>query len=163
MLKRLETKENSMLRERFTTEMKEAMKAGDKSRLGAVRLIQAALKDKDIEARGNGKEPLSDEEILALLQKMVKQRQESITMYEQGGRTELAQQEKDEVTVISSYLPQQMDEAETKAAIEAAIAETGAASMKDMGRVVAALRAKYAGRMDFAKASGLVKDLLPKG
>ena len=152
-----------MLRERFTTEMKEAMKAGDKGRLGAIRLIQAALKDKDIEARGNGKEPLSDEEILALLQKMVKQRQESITMYEQGGRTELAQQEKDEVTVISSYLPQQMDEAETKAAIEAAIAETGAASMKDMGRVVAALRAKYAGRMDFAKASGLVKDLLPKG
>lgn len=152
-----------MLRERFTTEMKEAMKAGDKGKLGAIRLIQAALKDKDIEARGNGKEPLSDEEILALLQKMVKQRQESITMYEQGGRTELAQQEKDEVTVISSYLPQQMDEAETKAAIEAAIAETGAASMKDMGKVVAALRAKYAGRMDFAKASGLVKDMLPKG
>ena len=80
-----------------------------------------------------------------------------------GGRTELAQQEKDEVTVISSYLPQQMDEAETKAAIEAAIAETGAASMKDMGKVVGALRAKYAGRMDFAKASGLVKDMLPKG
>ena len=152
-----------MLRERFTSEMKEAMKAGDKGRLGAIRLIQAALKDKDIEARGNGKEPLSDEEILALLQKMVKQRQESITMYEQGGRTELAQQEKDEVSVITSYLPQQMDEAETKAAIEAAIAETGAASMKDMGKVVGALRAKYAGRMDFAKASGLVKDMLPKG
>ena len=152
-----------MLRERFTAEMKEAMKAGDKGRLGAIRLIQAALKDKDIEARGNGKEPLSDEEILALLQKMVKQRQESITMYEQGGRQELADQEKNEVAVISSYLPQQMDEAETKAAIEAAIAETGAASMKDMGKVVAALRAKYAGRMDFAKASGLVKDMLPKG
>jgi uncharacterized protein len=152
-----------MLRERFTTEMKEAMKAGEKGRLGAIRLIQAALKDKDIEARGAGKEPLSDEEILALLQKMVKQRQESITMYEQGGRAELAQQERDEVTVISSYLPQQMDEAETKAAIEAAIAETGAASMKDMGKVVGVLRGKYAGRMDFAKASGLVKDLLPKG
>ncbi|EIM25936.1 GatB/YqeY domain-containing protein [Microvirga lotononidis] len=152
-----------MLRERFTAEMKEAMKAGDKGRLGAIRLIQAALKDKDIEARGNGKEPLSDEEILALLQKMVKQRQESITMYEQGGRTELADQEKNEVAVISSYLPQQMDEAETRAAIEAAIAETGAASMKDMGKVVGALRAKYAGRMDFAKASGLVKDMLPKG
>ncbi|ANY79992.1 glutamyl-tRNA amidotransferase [Microvirga ossetica] len=152
-----------MLRDRFTAEMKEAMKAGEKGRLGAIRLIQAALKDKDIEARGNGKEPLSDEEILALLQKMVKQRQESIAMYEQGGRTELAQQEKDEVAVITSYLPQQMDEAETKAAIEAAIAETGAASMKDMGKVVGALRAKYAGRMDFAKASGLVKDLLPKG
>jgi uncharacterized protein YqeY len=152
-----------MLRERFTADMKEAMKAGDKGRLGAVRLIQAALKDKDIEARGNGKEPLSDEEILALLQKMVKQRQESIAMYEQGGRTELAQQEKDEVAVITSYLPQQMDEAETKAAIEAAIAETGAASMKDMGKVVGVLRGKYAGRMDFAKASGLVKDMLPKG
>jgi uncharacterized protein len=152
-----------MLRERFTSDMKDAMKAGEKGRLGAIRLIQAALKDKDIEARGAGKEPLSDEEILALLQKMVKQRQESITMYEQGGRTELAQAEKDEVTVISSYLPQQMDEAETKAAIEAAIAETGAASMKDMGKVVGALRAKYAGRMDFAKASGLVKDMLPKG
>jgi uncharacterized protein YqeY len=152
-----------MLRDRFTTDMKEAMKAGEKGRLGAIRLIQAALKDKDIEARGAGKEPLSDEEILALLQKMVKQRQESIAMYEQGGRTELAQQEKDEVTVISSYLPQQMDEAETKAAIEATIAETGAASMKDMGKVVGALRAKYAGRMDFAKASGLVKDMLPKG
>ncbi|QRM30745.1 GatB/YqeY domain-containing protein [Microvirga sp. VF16] len=152
-----------MLRERFTAEMKEAMKAGDKGKLGAIRLIQAALKDKDIEARGNGKEPLSDEEILALLQKMVKQRQESIAMYEQGGRTELADQEKNEVAVITSYLPQQMDEAETKAAIEAAIAETGAASMKDMGKVVGVLRGKYAGRMDFAKASGLVKDMLPKG
>ncbi|MCG7391813.1 GatB/YqeY domain-containing protein [Microvirga sp. ACRRW] len=152
-----------MLRERFTAEMKEAMKAGDKGKLGAIRLIQAALKDKDIEARGNGKEPLSDEEILALLQKMLKQRQESIAMYEQGGRQELADQEKNEVAVISSYLPQQMDEAATKAAIEAAIAETGAASMKDMGKVVAALRAKYVGQMDFAKASGLVKDMLPKG
>lgn len=152
-----------MLRERFTADMKEAMKAGDKGKLGAIRLIQAALKDKDIEARGAGKEPLSDEEILALLQKMVKQRQESIAMYEQGGREELAQAEKNEVEVISSYLPKQMDETETKAAIEAAIAETGAASMKDMGKVVAALRAKYAGRMDFAKASGLVKEMLPKG
>ena len=149
--------------DRVDAQMKEAMKAGDKGKLGAIRLIQAALKDKDIEARGNGKEPLSDEEILALLQKMVKQRQESITMYEQGGRTELADQEKNEVAVISSYLPQQMDEAETKAAIEAAIAETGAASMKDMGKVVGVLRGKYAGRMDFAKASGLVKDMLPKG
>lgn len=152
-----------MLRERFTADMKVAMKAGEKGRLGAIRLIQAALKDKDIEARGAGKEALSDEEILALLQKMVKQRQESITMYEQGGRTELADQEKNEVEVISSYLPKQMDENETKAAIEAAIAETGAASMKDMGKVVSALRAKYAGRMDFAKASGLVKEMLPKG
>lgn len=152
-----------MLRERFTADMKAAMKAGDKGRLGAIRLIQAALKDKDIEARGAGKGQASDEEILALLQKMIKQRQESIAMYEQGGRPELAQQEREEAAVITSYLPQQMDESEVKAAIEAAIAETGAASMKDMGKVVGILRGKYAGRMDFAKASGLVKEMLPKG
>jgi uncharacterized protein len=151
------------MRERFTTEMKEAMKAGDKRRLGTIRLIQAALKDKDIELRGVGKGPATEDDILALLQKMIKQRQESITMYEQGGREELAQQEREEAEVISTFLPRQMDDAEVKAAIEAAIAETGAASMKDMGKVVAALRAKYAGRMDFGKASGLVKDMLPKG
>ncbi|KAB0267094.1 GatB/YqeY domain-containing protein [Microvirga brassicacearum] len=151
------------MRERFTTEMKAAMKAGDKRKLGTVRLIQAALKDKDIEARGLGKGPISEEEILGLLQKMIKQRQESITMYEQGGRPELAQQEREEADVIASFLPQQMDEAETKAAIEAAITEAGAASMKDMGKVVGLLRGKYAGRMDFGRASGLVKELLPKG
>jgi uncharacterized protein YqeY len=151
------------MRERFTAEMKEALKAGDKRRLGAIRLIQAALKDKDIEARGAGKGQATDEEILALLQKMIKQRQESITMYEQGGRAELAQAERDEADVIASFLPKQMDEAEVKVAIEAAIAETGAASMKDMGKVVAALRAKYAGRMDFGRASGIVKEMLPKG
>jgi uncharacterized protein len=151
------------MRERFTTEMKEAMKAGDKRRLGTIRLIQAALKDKDIELRGVGKGPATEDDILALLQKMIKQRQESITMYEQGGREELAQQEREEAEVISTFLPKQMDDAEVKAAIEAAIAETGAASMKDMGKVVASLRAKYAGRMDFGKASGLVKDMLPKG
>ncbi|MET0428909.1 MAG: GatB/YqeY domain-containing protein [Microvirga sp.] len=151
------------MRERFTTEMKEAMKAGDKRRLGTIRLIQAALKDKDIELRGTGKGPATEEDILALLQKMIKQRQESIVMYEQGGRAELAQQEREEAEVIGSYLPRQMDEAEIRAAIDAAIAETGAASMKDMGKVVGALRARYAGRMDFGRASGLVKELLPKG
>jgi uncharacterized protein YqeY len=151
------------MRERFTTEMKEALKAGDKRKLATVRLIQAALKDKDIEARGAGKGQASDEEILALLQKMIKQRQESIAIYEQNNRPELAQQEREEAEVIASFLPKQMDEAETRAAAEAAIAETGAASMKDMGKVVAALRARYAGRMDFGKASGIVKDLLPKG
>jgi uncharacterized protein YqeY len=151
------------MRERFTTEMKEAMKAGDKRKLATVRLIQAALKDKDIELRGAGKGQATDDEILALLQKMIKQRQESIAIYEQNNRPELAQQEKEEAEVIASFLPKQMDEAETKAAIEAAIAETGAASMKDMGKVVAALRAKYAGRMDFGRASGMVKEMLPKG
>ena len=152
-----------MLRDRLTTEMKEAMKAGDKRKLGTVRLIQAALKDKDIELRGAGKGPASDDEILALMQKMIKQRQESVAMYDQGGRPELAAQEREEAEVIQSFLPKQMEEAEVRAAIEAAIAETGAASMKDMGKVVGALRGKYAGRMDFGRASGLVKELLPKG
>ena len=151
------------MRERFTTELKEAMKAGDKRRLGTIRLIQAALKDKDIEARGAGKGQATEEEILALLQKMIKQRQESMAIYDQNGRPELAQQEREEAEVIASFLPQQMNEAETKAAIEAVIGETGAASMKDMGKVIGALRGKYAGRMDFAKASALVKEMLPKG
>ena len=151
------------MRQRFTEAMKEALKGGDKTRLSTVRMIQAALKDKDIEARGAGKGQASEEEILGLLQKMIKQRQESIAIYDQAGRKELADQEREEVAVIRSFLPQQMDEAETRAAIAAEIAETGAASMKDMGKVIGALRAKYAGRMDFGKASALVKELLPKG
>jgi uncharacterized protein YqeY len=151
------------MRERFTAEMKEAMKAGDKRKLSTVRLIQAALKDKDIEARGAGKGQATDEEILGLLQKMIKQRQESMAIYDQNGRPELAQAEREEAAVIASFLPTQMDEAETRAAIAAAIAETGAASMMDIGKVVAALRAQFAGRMDFGKASGNVKEMLPKG
>ena len=151
------------MRERFTQEMKDAMKAGDKRKLSTVRLIQAALKDKDIEARGAGKGQASDEDILALLQKMIKQRQESIGIYEQAGRTELAQQEREEAEIIAEYLPKQMDEAEVRGAIQAAMAETGAASLKDMGKVISALRGKYAGRMDFGKASALVKEMLPKG
>jgi hypothetical protein len=151
------------MRERFTQEMKDAMKSGDKRRLSTVRLIQAALKDKDIEARGAGKGQASEEEILGLLQKMIKQRQESAGIYEQAGRSELATQEREEAEIIAAFLPKQMDEAETRQAIQTAIAETGAASMKDMGKVIGALRGKYAGRMDFAKASALVKDLLPKG
>ncbi len=151
------------LRDRFTQDLKEAMKAGDKGRLGTVRLIQAALKEKDIEARGAGREAAGDEEIMGLLQKMVKQRQESAGIYEQNGRPELAATERAEIAVIQGYLPKQMDEAETRAAIEAAIQETGAASMKDMGKVVGALRGRYAGGMDFSKASALVKEMLPKG
>ena len=150
------------MRERFTEDMKAAMRSGDKRRLATVRLVQAALKDKDIEARGAGKGQASDEEILGLLQKMIKQRQESAGIYEQAGRAELAQQEREEAEIIASYLPKQLDDAETRRAIEAAIAETGAASMKDMGKVIGALRGKYAGQMDFAKASALVKDMLPK-
>jgi uncharacterized protein YqeY len=144
------------MREQFTTMMKEAMKAGDKRRLATVRMIQAALKDKDIEARGAGK-TISDDDILSLLQKMVKSRQESADIYAKAGRPELEQQEREEIAIISEFLPKQMSDDEVKAAIDAAVAETGAASMKDMGKVVAALKAKYTGQMDFAKASGLVK------
>jgi uncharacterized protein YqeY len=149
-----------MLRARLTTEMKEAMKAGDKDKLATVRMIQAALKDKDIEARGLGKEPASDEEILSLLQKMIKQRTESASVYEQGGRPELAANERAEIAIIEAFLPKQMDEAEMKAAVDAAILETGATGQKDMGRVIAALKGTFAGRMDFGKASGLVKAAL---
>lgn len=144
------------MREQFTNTMKEAMKAGDKRRLATVRMIQAALKDKDIEARGAGK-TVSDDDILALLQKMVKSRQESADIYAKAGRVDLERQERDEIAIITEFLPKQMSEDEVKAAIEAAIAETGAAAMKDMGKVVGALKAKYTGQMDFAKASALVK------
>lgn len=148
------------MREEFTAAMKNAMKAGEKDRLGTIRLIQSALKDKDIENRGLGKEAASDEEILGILQKMIKQRQDSITLYNQGARPELAAKEQAEIDVIAGFLPAQMSEDEIKAAIQAAIAETGAAGMKEMGKVIASLRGKYAGRMDFAKASGLVKAAL---
>ena len=147
------------LRARFTEEMKTAMKGGDKARLAAIRMVQAALKDRDIEARGAGKE-VSEEDILALLQKTVKNRQESLAMYEQAGREDLAAQERSEIAVIQDFLPAQMSDDDVKAAIAAAIAETGAASMKDMGKVVAALKAKFTGQMDFAKASALVKAAL---
>lgn len=149
-----------MLRERFTDTLKTAMKAGDKARLSTVRMMQAALKDKDIEARGLGKEPLTDEEILPVLQKMVKQRQESIAIYEANGRPELAEAEKAEIAVIAEFMPQQLSEDEMRQAVQAAVAETGAASVKDMGKVIGKLRADYAGRMDFGKASGLVKEAL---
>lgn len=150
----------SSLREQFTADLKTAMKAGEKGKVAAIRLIQSALKDKDIEARGAGKGEASADEILALLQKMIKQRQESIAIYDANGRPELADGERGEVAVISSYLPKQMSDEEIKAAIEEVIAETGAASVKDMGKVIGALRAAYAGQMDFAKVSPMVKGLL---
>jgi uncharacterized protein YqeY len=152
-----------MLRERLSDTVKTAMKAGDKGRVSTVRMIQAAVKDKDIEARGLGKEPLSDEDILAVLQKMVKQRQESITIYDANGRPELAEGERAEVAIIAEFMPQQLSEDEMRQAVQATIADTGAASVKDMGKVIAKLRADYAGRMDFGRASGMVKDALAKG
>lgn len=148
------------LRERFTADLKEAMKAGEKGKVSTIRLITSALKDKDIEARGLGKPETTPDEVLALLQKMIKQRQESIAIYDANGRPELAAGERAEVEVISGYMPKQMSEDEVKAAIAAAVTESGAASVKDMGKVIAILRANYAGQMDFGKASGLVKAAL---
>lgn len=148
------------LRERFSGDLKEAMKAGEKGKVGAIRLIQAALKEKDIEARGAGKGEATDEEILGVLQKMIKQRQESIAIYDANGRPELAEGERQEVAVISAYLPKQMSDDEVRAAIDKAIAETGATAVKDMGKVIGVLRGAYAGQMDFGKVSPMVKAAL---
>ena len=147
------------MRAQFTDMLKTAMKAGDRRRVDTVRMITAALKDRDIEARGQGKE-VGNDDILAMLQKMVKSRQESMEIYDKNGRPELAQQEREEIAIISEFLPKQMDDAAVDAAIKEAIAETGAASMKDMGKVVAVLKGNFTGQMDFGKASGLVKKAL---
>ena len=148
------------MRDQVMDEVKAAMKGGDKARLSTLRLIQAAIKDRDIANRGTGKEAASDDEILQLLAKMVKQREESAKAFDDGGRPELATKEREEIAVIRDFMPKQMDAAETEAAIRAAIAETNAASVKDMGKVIARLREQFAGRMDFGKASGMVKSLL---
>ena len=148
------------MRDEFNTALKEAMKAGDKRRVGTLRLILAALKDRDIEARGLGKERTSDDEILQLLQKMIKQRNESIETYDKAGRVDLATQEREEKAIIEAYLPQQMSADDVRAAAKAAVAAVGAASVKDMGKVMTELKAKYAGKMDFSKANAVVKELL---
>jgi uncharacterized protein YqeY len=149
-----------MLRDQINNGVKDAMKSGEKLKLSTLRLVNAAIKNADIEARGGGKGPLDDAALLGLFQKMIKQRQESVELYEKGGRPELAANERGEIEVIQGFLPKQMADAEVEAAIKAAIAETGAASVKDMGKVIASLRAKYAGQMDFGKASGMVKAAL---
>ncbi|MGE3150061.1 MAG: GatB/YqeY domain-containing protein [Pseudorhodoplanes sp.] len=146
-----------MLRDDINKALTEAMKAKNERAVSTLRMVNSTLKNADIEARGAGKPALGDAEVLSVLQKMIKQRQESVELYEKGGRPELAAGEREEIAIISGYMPKQMSEDEMKAAIKAAIAETGAAGMKDMGKVVGALKGKYAGQMDFAKASGLVK------
>jgi hypothetical protein len=151
--------ETIALRDAVSAQMKEAMKAGDKTRVGALRLVIAALKDREIEARGSGK-IVSRADELALLTKMVKSRQESLAIYRQAKRDDLAAQESAEIAIISEYLPKQLDEAQVTAAAKAAIAETGAATLRDMGKVVSALKERYPGQMDFAKASAIVKALL---
>ena len=146
-----------MLRDDINNALKEAMKAKNERAVSTLRMVNSTLKNADIEARGAGKPPLGDAEVVGVLQKMVKQRQESVELYQKGGRQDLVKQEQDEIAIISGYLPKQMSEADMTSAIDAAIKETGAAGMKDMGKVIGALRAKYAGQMDMAKASAAVK------
>lgn len=146
-----------MLRDDINKALTEAQKAKNERTVSTLRMVNSTLKNADIEARGSGKPALGDAEVLSILQKMIKQRQESVEMYKKGDRPDLVKQEEEEIAIISAYLPKQMSEAEMTAAIEAAIAETGAAGMKDMGKVIGVLRGKYAGQMDFGKASGLVK------
>jgi uncharacterized protein YqeY len=149
-----------VLRDDINKALTEAMKAKDERKVSTLRMVNSSLKNADIEARGAGKPALGDAEVLPLLQKMIKQRQESVELYDKGGRAELAAQEREEIAIIQAYLPKQMSDDEVKAAISAAIAETGAAGMKDMGKVIGVLRAKFAGQMDFGKASGMVKAAL---
>ena len=149
-----------MLRDDINNAVKDAMRAKDERKLSTLRMVNSTIKNADIEARGEGKPPLSDADLLSVLQKMIKQRREAVELYDKGGRAELAAQEREEIEIISGYLPKQMSEADVKAAISAAIAETGAAGSKDMGKVIGAVKAKYAGQMDFGKASGMVKAAL---
>jgi uncharacterized protein len=151
-----------VLRDQINDAVKQAMKAQDKLRLSTLRLMNAAIKNAEIDAR-TGAGPLTDDDVLGLLQKMIKQREDSVALYEQGGRKELADQERGEIEIIRGFLPQQMSEAEAKAAIAEVIKQTGAQGIKDMGKVMATLKQAYAGRMDFGKASGLVKVLLAGG
>ena len=144
------------MRDRLMAEMNAALKAQNKPRLSALRLIRAALQERDIAAKA----PIPDQEVPALLQKMIKQRRESLAIFEKAGRKEQAEQEATEITVIEEFLPKQMNETEAKEAVAAALKEVGATSPKEMGKVMAVLKERYAGHMDFGKASGLVKDLL---
>jgi uncharacterized protein YqeY len=149
-----------MLRDQLAAALKDAMKSKNAERLSTVRLIQAAIKDRDIANRGAGKEEASDDEILQILAKMVKQRDESAKIYEENSRPELAAKERAEIKVVQDFMPKQLSDSDVRANIAAIIAETGAAGPKDMGKVMAVLKERYAGQMDFSKASGAVKELL---
>ncbi|MEI4260593.1 GatB/YqeY domain-containing protein [Roseovarius sp. D0-M9] len=147
------------LRDRVNAALKQAMRDKDASRLATLRLINAAIKDQEIAARGTGREAqLSDDDVLTILGKMTKQRQESVRAYEEGGRIDLAEREEQEAAIISEFLPRQLSEAEVDAAIEAAIAETGANSIRDMGKIMGVLKAKYTGQMDFGAVGPRIKD-----
>jgi hypothetical protein len=149
------------LRERFNEQLRDAMRAKDPKRVSTLRMVLAALKDRDIAARTEtSREGVSDEDVLTLLAKMIKQREESAAAFESGDRPELAANEREEIAIIREFMPQQMSAEESRATAQSVMAELGAASMKDMGKVMAALKERYAGRMDFAKASATVKELL---
>jgi uncharacterized protein len=150
------------LRDTINADLKTAMKAGDKRKLGTLRLMNAAIKDKDINSRteGHDSEKVSDAVVMDVFGKMVKQRQDSITAFDAGGRAELAQAEREEQAIIQSYMPKQMSDDEAKAAVAGVIAAVGATSVKDMGKVMAELKAKFSGQMDMGKAGGVVKALL---
>ena len=148
------------MREEFAAQMKVALKAQDKRRVSTIRLIQAAIKDRDIANRGAGKEPVSDEDIMLILAKMVKQREESARMYEEGNRLELAEQEQEEIEVIRTFMPQQVGEEQMRQLCAKVVADVGADGLRDMGKCMNELKQRYPGRMDFSKASGVVKTLL---
>ena len=151
-----------MLRDNINNAMKDAMKARDERRVSTLRMMNAAIKNADIEARGQGKEPLNEADLMSLFQKMIKQRQESADLYDKGARPELAAAERGEIEIITAYLPKQMSDAEAGSAISSLLQEINAETMKDMGRAMAALKERFAGKMDFGKASGKIKELLNK-
>ena len=148
------------MREAISEGYKTALKAGDKRRTATLRAVNAAIKDKDIEARGQGKGPLGEQEVMALLQKMVKQREESLGIYEKAGRDDLAVVEREEIAILNEFLPKGLSEAELEAAIIDAVSKTGAQGGKDMGKVIASLKADFPGRIDFGKASAKIKTAL---
>lgn len=150
----------TMLREELQKALKESMLNKDTDTVSAVRLIIAGMKEKDVDARGKGLKEASDADLMSMMQSMIKQRNDSIKMYVDGKREDLAAKERKEISIIERFLPKQMSDAEIEAAIKGVIAETGAASMKDMGKIMGALKAKYAGQLDFGKASGMIKNLL---
>ena len=148
------------LRDRILSDLKDAMRAQDSTRVSTLRLIQAAIKDRDIANRGAGRDPVSDEDILQILTKMIKQREESAAIYEENVRLELAQQERDEIAIIRQFLPEQMPEEKVREACASVVSETGASGLRDMGKCMNVLKERYPGKMDFSKASGVVKGLL---
>ncbi len=148
------------MREQINAALKDATKAQDKRRMSTLRLINAAIKDRDIAARTNGQEQVSESQVLEILSKMIKQRRESIQTYEEAGRLELAQREQEEIDIISDFLPKQLSEDEIGEACQQVVSEIGASGLKDMGRTMGALKERYTGQMDFGKASAIVKELL---